>query len=490
MEIYDIKLKNKKRKANSIEKNEIYHFAKNHSRLFPDLFNKKTPIVIARAPARLDVMGGIADYSGSIVCEGTLKCSAIAGVQKSQNSIIKIQTNTHNPEDLQNTGKISLSKIFCKSNNELYSREDIQKNFKKLDKLSWTAYALGGLYFLLESGRISIRDIGLNIGILSTVPLGNGVSSSASLEVSSFMAILGILGMIEKYNPMKIAQICQKVENEIVGAPCGIMDQVTCILGEKDTLLKLRCQPHTVLGRIDIPKDIQFVGINSNVKHSVGGKRYRNARIGAFMGHKIIVDSLKKAENPYGKYLCNIKPSLYKNNYKALLPEEIEGLEFKKQYQETYDALSNQLLDPNDIYSIKFPTEHPIMENARIKYFISLLEKGSKEGIDESLLMKAGKLMYESHNSYSECCNLGAPETDLIVKMIQSFGVQEGFYGAKITGGGAGGTVAVLCRRNDIVNQKLESLLDEYKKKTHITPQLFSESSEGAWSCGIGRFTP
>jgi L-arabinokinase len=257
------------------EKEEVKQFANNHSVMFPNLFNNKNPLFISRAPGRLDIMGGIADYSGSVVCEGTLKCRTLVGVQQNNSSHIHIMTKLSDNMGLKTAGNISLNKLFIKENTKLLPLEKVRGNFHKLNKLSWTAYALGGLYFLLESGLITPQKNGINMGIISDIPLGCGVSSSASLEVSAFIAIIGALGLNDKFSPMEIAKLCQRVENEIVGAPCGIMDQVTCILGEKRTLIKLECQPHNFLGKISIPESVRFIGINSNVKHSVGGDQYK-----------------------------------------------------------------------------------------------------------------------------------------------------------------------------------------------------------------------
>jgi len=479
-----------KKKFHLFEKEEIKEFANSHSEIFPHLFNSKNPLFISRAPGRLDLMGGIADYSGAVVCEGTLRCRTIVGVQQNNSPHIHIMTKLNDKMGLKTAGKVSLNELFLKDNKKILPLEQVRSNFQKLKSFSWTAYALGGFYFLLKSGLITQQTSGINMGILSNIPLGCGVSSSASLEVSAFIAIIGALGLNEKFSPMEIAKLCQKVENDIVGAPCGIMDQVTCILGEKRTLIKLECQPHNFLGKISIPESVRFIGINSNVKHSVGGERYKNARIGAFMGHKIIVDSLGNESDPYKGYLCNITPSFYNKRYKQLLPQKMEGLSFLEEYQETFDPLSNQLIETDKKYDVRLPTEHPILENNRVQRFITLLERYSKREKDSLLLEKAGQLMYDSHESYSKRCNLGAPETDLIVKKIEDLGVKQGFYGAKITGGGSGGTVAVFCKNNETVIEKLKKILEDYRSKTNLTPQMFLGSSDGALSVGIGIYFP
>ena len=80
--------------------------------------------------------------------------------------------------------------------------------------------------------------------------------------------------------------MCQKVENRIAGAPCGIMDQVTSCFGQAGALLRMVCQPHDLRLPLRFPEGVRVVGINSNVRHSVGGGQYGRVRCAAFMGHK------------------------------------------------------------------------------------------------------------------------------------------------------------------------------------------------------------
>ncbi|TXT65664.1 MAG: hypothetical protein BAJALOKI1v1_400014 [Promethearchaeota archaeon] len=473
----------------AFEKREVEEIAFNHCRLFPGLFSAESPLFISRAPGRLDIMGGIADYSGSVVCEGTLECATIAAVQKSEECQIHIVTKLNEESALRKEGSLSIGDLFYGRDHQLLTPQEAKQRFERLGLFSWSAYALGGIFFLLKAGILPTLKRGLNIGIMSNIPLGCGVSSSAALEVSTFMAILGALNLNDRLEPMEIARICQRIENELVGAPCGIMDQVTCILGVKDTLIKLQCQPHTFLGRLAVPEGCQFLGINSNVKHSVGGKRYKSARIGAFMGHKIITHKMQKDKN-LGKYLCNMDPKTYKENFRSHLPLELQGTQFLKGFGHTIDPLSNKLLEQEEIYKIRLPTEHPILENERVNQFISFLEEACYKEKEREVLEKAGSLMYESHESYSKCCNLGALETDLVVDQIKKLGVEKGFYGAKITGGGSGGTVAVMCINDDETIEELKKVMNIYRRKTGLTPQLFQGSSNGALKMGIGVYTP
>src|SRR3989442_7244474 len=86
----------------------------------------------------------------------------------------------------------------------------------------------------------------------------------------------------------ELATACQAVENQVVGAPCGIMDQMTSACGRRDRLLRLRCQPGMIEGYVDIPRGYRFYGIDSGLSHAVAGADYGTVRTAAFMGYRMI----------------------------------------------------------------------------------------------------------------------------------------------------------------------------------------------------------
>src|SRR5262249_33524656 len=133
--------------------------------------------------------------------------------------------------------------------------------------------------------RVSFSH-GARIVISSSVPEGKGVSSSAALEVASMQAIRTAFDI--ELEPREMALLCQKVENLVAGAPCGIMDQMTSICGEDDALLALLCQPAELKPAVRIPDEIAFIGIDSGERHAVSGSDYVAVRTGAFMGLRLI----------------------------------------------------------------------------------------------------------------------------------------------------------------------------------------------------------
>ncbi len=465
-------------KSSTFAPDDLNVYKSKIKRLFGGIFVPGREIFIARAPARLDVMGGIADYSGSAVLEGTLRQATIVGVQKRIDRRILIRSLGIEDQGLAGIVEYHLDDFFAAG--RLKSYDVLYEEFRKDEKKRWAAYILGAFAVLLAEGLIEKFDHGASIGVSSNIPLGAGISSSAALEVASMYAIQTAYQIA--LDGFQLARSCQIVENQIVGAPCGIMDQVSTAMGLNGSLLLLRCQPHELLRMVTIPKGFQFVGINSGIRHSINDFRYTDARVATFMGRRIIFNRTQKyaGQIPYGGYLCNVPVEEWNGTLRKIVPAKLLGKEFLEKYQ-FHDDPATQV-DPEKRYQPRSRTEHPIMENSRVLRFVELLD-GSSGSSDESRMVEAGQLMYESHASYDKNCGLGHKNTDLLVKLVQAQGPGRGLYGAKITGGGSGGTVAVLAGTG--TDDVLHNIAARYYDATKVRPDLFVGSSPGALELGI-----
>jgi L-arabinokinase len=370
--------------------------------------------------------------------------------------------------------------------------EKLRREFSEPGR-KFAGYMAGCLHALHVHKYIDLMDEGvkgMNLAVYSTVPLGAGVSSSAAIEVATMMALREELGLEEKLDGMGVAVLCQWVENHVCGAPCGVMDQVTSVLGRKRKLLKLECQPHEVKGYLDVPEGMKFVGINSNVKHSVGGGQYTATRCAAFMAHAIILDRMRTMGRMAGRemigdpmrgYLANLGPDDYKMIFREKLPEEMTGEAFLEKFGATIDTVT--VVNPSHTYYVRSAADHHVLEAMRVRNFVKHLEAaaGMVVGSDERglTLDKAGHLMYGSHLSYTNDARLGAEECDLLVKLVRER-EKMGLYGAKITGGGAGGTVAVLMEDKERAREGIFEVIREYEARSGRKAELFEGSSEGA----------
>ncbi len=453
-----------------------------------DWLTPGAPTVVGAAPGRLDVMGGIADYSGAVVLEGTIGDLAMIAAQRRADDLLRVRTA--GPEAARLPCREFTLRI-----GDFYTHDaaggatlrpyhEVRALFEP--PVRWAAYVLGVIYVLLAEGELDQLRGGADLLIYSTVPLGAGVASSAALEVAAMRVAGALWGACT--SGLRLAALCQMAENRVVGAPCGIMDQVTCALGQQGRLLALRCQPHEVLGWYAPPAGFTFGGLDSGVKHAVGGARYPIVRCAAFMGRRIIREALRRnGEDPErAAYLCNLSPAEYRARFRDLLPAQMCGADFLRAYGETGDAATT--VDPNLTYPVRGATEHPIYENARVSRFIRLLEQAARSGGDGAarLMRNAGRLMYGSHRSYSRNCGLGSRETDLLVSLARAEGPAGGLYGAKITGGGSGGTVAFLATAapdgslSPEARAAIERVRQGYAARVGWLPRLIAGSRPGA----------
>lgn len=460
------------------------------------LFDPAEGLVVTRAPGRLDVMGGIADYSGSMVLELPIREATFVALQLDPEPKLRVLSLS---DDSTHEAAFEMPLQDFVRDGKPIEYDVARAGFRVEPKQHWAAYVAG--VFLVLMHELGVRfPGGARILISSSVPAGKGVSSSAALEVAVMQAVTAAFNI--EIQPRQLALLCQKVENMVAGAPCGVMDQMTSACGEAGRLLALLCQPAELKDMIKIPDDIAFWGIDSGVRHSVAGADYVSVRAGAFMGYRIIAelaglnieqvapDQAYEIDDPgWGGYLANIPPSEFERDYSHNLPVHLSGAEFLAQYTATTDRVTR--VDPDREYAIRIPTAHPIYEHQRVKRFSELLNMGinprvsgssssSGDNNDASLPL-LGELMYQSHESYS-ACGLNSEGTDLLVQLVREAGPEHGLHGAKITGGGSGGTVAVL--GSQTAGPGIELICEKYARATDREPSVFAGSSAGSAAFG------
>ncbi len=420
--------------------------------------------VVTRAPGRLDVMGGVADYSGALVAEATIAEAALIALRLRTDNVWRFWSLTPGSEMPGLHAQLSLDMFF--DGHGLRDYAEVQAELTGDSQSRWAAYLAGCVFVLMAEGHAPALRAGANVLLRSAVPLGAGVSSSAAIEVAMMQALNVALG--SNLDGVTLARLAQQAENKVVGAPCGIMDQMASALGVQNSLLTILCQPHEVQGTQRWPDDVRLFGINSNVVHSVGGGAYARARVAAFMARRLMgVDYLANALLP---------PEI--SDLNALLPETINGADFLHAYGETGDSVTR--INPSVNYPVRAAAEHGIREHQRVGEFLERLTQG--DGAEN--LKAAGALMGQSHESYTRI-GLGSAETDLLVALAHRAGYSQGVYGAKITGGGSGGTVAFLTRGTN-AEQTLQNIAAQYQQQTGLVPQIVEAGqSPGAISFGF-----
>jgi L-arabinokinase len=379
-------------------------------------FDPGREISVARAPGRLDVMGGVADYSGSLVLQMPIRAGVFAAVQLRSGRAVHVMSLGHHgtPARVASREDLTVERSY---------REERARFAEPSTR--WAGYALGA-FTVLAREREARFPCGASVCIGSTVPEGRGVASSAAIEVAAMSAISGAFGLGASAH--EIAVLCHLLENEIVGVPCGPMDQFAVALGEDSRLLALLCRPAQQLPFVDLPDGLVVLGVDSGASHSNAGRAYRRARVAAFMGRRIL-------EHEHGplEYLTELEPRAFRA-HEDRLPDAISGEDYTRRYGGVDDAHS--LVEPSLRYLVRAAVRHAVEEHARVQEFAELLP-GAHSRADR---VRLGALMNLSHESYS-ACGLGSTATDEVAQALVAL---PGVYGARVTGGGSGGTVASL----------------------------------------------
>jgi len=235
----------------------------------------------------------------------------------------------------------------------------------------------------------------------STVPLGAGLSSSAALEISAGLAISKAYGV--KIPPLDLARIGQAAEHEYVGAKCGLLDQISSLFGKANALVMTDFRSLKV-ETVPAGTDACFLMCNTSVKHSLVDSEYNERRMRCEQAAKFFAGVLK-------------------HPVKALRDVSWKELE---QHRASMDPV------------VARRAAHPIGEDERVVKGRDLLQKGDLTGF--------GKLMFESHESSRRYFENSCPELDFLVDTART---TSGVLGARLSGGGFGGSAVVLCHPKD-----------------------------------------
>lgn len=355
---------------------------------------------VGSAPGRLDVLGGVADYSGALVLELPLRVST--HVTTEPNDVFEVGSIRLAPAELDGLASAPYEQI----------RRDLAQ------APSWTRYVIGVALVLVRHGVLDPPTV--RVTVASDVPQAVGVSSSAALEVAAARALLGDV----RVDPLQLATLCQEAENQVVGAPCGIMDQVTVAVGAPGAILPILCRPASVEPPVSVPPDIEVVGWPTGAQHDVSGAPYRTARAAAFMGKRIV----EAATGGTWAWVSELPPDAV-----AQLPDSVTGASFLDRWCGTDDPVT--VVEADRSYPVRAATAFGVSEHARSQAALEQLRRGAVSAL--------GPLLAESHAGY-DAMGLGHPASSAVVELALD---RPGVLGARSSGGGCGGTVVVVCER-------------------------------------------
>lgn len=361
--------------------------------------------VLIQAPGRVNLIGEHTDYNEGFVFPAAIE--------------FKTEIAISNRPDR----RLSVS-----SENYAEHVEFDLDNLPSAPRNHWSDYVVG---VVRQLERVCGPMPGANLLINGNVPLGAGLSSSASLEVAVCKAFLEISGTT--LDGTAIAQLCQQAENQFIGARCGIMDQFISVHGSKNHALRLDCR--TLEYRLlPIPADVKLVICNTMVRHSHSDGEYNDRRA-----------ECEAAAHFFAERVPGV------NSLRDVTTDDFEKL--------------GGGLSP----IVRKRCRHVLSENIRVLQAAEALQAGD--------LNLFGRLMASSHASLRDDFNVSSAELDLMVQLAEH---RPGVYGSRMTGGGFGGCTINLVHEK-YVDEFKDTVGAEYKQQTQREPEIYvSSAAEGA----------
>ena len=371
------------------------------------------PAKLYCAPGRVNLIGEHTDYSGGFVMPAAIDFSTLVAISPRTDGRFLAHS-------------VNFNQRIDKPVEELLAA----------GARSWSDYPVGVLWALREKG-IDIST-GFSLTIAGNVPLGAGLSSSASVEVSTAFAVLGTLGIEMPLS--EIALLCQRAENAFVGANVGIMDQFVICCGKQDhaVMIDTRFLTYTLA---PIPPGVRIVICNSMVKHSL-------------------------AEGDGG--------------YNTRRAEMEQGLRILQHHRPEIAALRDATME--DL--AKWGSEMSEKSLRRCRHVITEDDRvlAAVDAFCANDLTRFGKLMHEAHVSFRDDFEASCPEIDTLVDLANK---QPGCFGARLTGGGFGGCTVNLVADTQAVDF-VEAMRVGYLAATGITADIYtSRASAGAHAVTI-----
>ena len=355
-----------------------------------------TPEVFV-APGRVNLIGEHTDYAEGFVMPAAIDFATLAAISPRHDGSIVIESENFKEQVFHD-----LDTLPAKATHH------------------WSDYPFGVIAVLREKG-VDIPAFSLTLN--GDVPVGAGLSSSASVEVATMIAVLSLT--TAKISLPDMAKLCQRAENEYVGASTGIMDQFIACCGAENHALLLDCR--SLDYRLaPIPPDVSIVISNSMIKHSHASGEYNTRRTEVEQATQIIRS--------------------HRAEVRFLRDATVEDLK-RWGHEIPPDALKR--------------ARHIITENTRTVAAADALEAGDMKTL--------GRLMYEAHASYRDDFEASCKECDVLVELAAK---EPGCIGARLTGGGFGGCTVNLVEQ-DHAAAFIENLREGYRKATGIEADIY-----------------
>ena len=361
---------------------------------FPERFPRSGDPKIYRAPGRVNLIGEHTDYNDGFVLPIAMDLACYAAVAPgSGGDAIRIYS-----EDLLRGYE--------------WPAAETESAVPRHD---WSDYVVGVARELVRRG-IDLRPCDLLIH--STVPVGAGLSSSASLEISTALALAGGAAI----DKLELAKLGKAAENTFVGMPCGIMDQFISVFGREHAAIKIDCRT-LEYEEVPLPENVFIIAVNTMVKHELGASAYRQR----------VAECAQAVE-----YIRKDHP------------------EVKSLRDATLAMISDDMPEPP-----RKRARHVVSEINRVIEFAAASRAGDLETM--------GRLFVDSHRSLQHDYEVSCAELDFLVDTAMSI---PGVYGSRMTGGGFGGcTVSLIAPESE--HDFRSGVREAYKRKFDVEPQMY-----------------
>jgi galactokinase len=365
---------------------------------FDKFGNREIEPVLFFSPGRVNLIGEHTDYNGGFVFPCALNYGTYLYLRKTSNRIMKFSTLNFTSDD----------------------SEELNGLFVNRSK-RWINYPLGVMNEFIKKG---IGLSGLELLYFGDVPNGAGLSSSASIEMVTAVALNDLFSA--GFSTLEMVKMSQRAENEFVGMNCGIMDQFAVGFGKKDHAIFLNCDSLKYENVPVILNDCSLIIINTNKRRGLTDSKYNERR-----------GECDKAV----EYLQDYKKISYLSELSV---------------NET-DILSTYIKDPVVLKRAK----HVITENGRVLEAVKVLKENNLE--------RFGELMNQSHDSLKDDYEVTGKELDTLVYEARKF---PGVIGSRMTGAGFGGCTVSIVKKSE-VNNFTSGLKDAYTKITGLVPDFY-----------------
>jgi galactokinase len=345
-----------------------------------------------RAPGRVNLIGDHTDYNEGFVLPLAVDLECVVGSRPTGGGVVRVRSldldDAHADVEMRADGSDDPTAV----------------------EPAWGRYAAGVVSALAERGRPAV---GIDAVVASALPIGAGLASSAALEVALGLALCDAAGF--ELPPVELALACQHAEQIATGVPCGIMDQLTSIAGERDHAMLIDCRSLAVES-VPFPPELTVIVIHCGLSRALTDSAYAQRR------------------------------------------RECEEIARQLGLPSLRDATEEQVANAPR-------ARHVVSENARVLDATRALGEGDPE--------RLGRLLSESHRSLRDDFEVSTPELDALVAALEGADA----FGARLTGAGFGGCVVALAGRGE-ADRVAEEAATRYRDQIGLEPMTFLCSAE------------